>query len=130
MNNKLAIIENDIIIKEGLKAKFSSLGYKVAGYSGDGEIETLMHDLLINRPDVIVLDIILPEIDGHKLIGALRAQEGLNAVPIFVFTNRDDKESRNRSEALGADYYFIKTDFNIDQFVLKTITIIKNKFSI
>jgi len=129
MNNKLAVIENDIVIKEGLKAKFSSLGYSVVGYSGDGEIETLMHELLISRPDIVVLDIILPEIDGHELIGALKAQEGLNTIPIFVFTNNNDKESRNRSEALGADYYFIKTDFNIDQFVLKIITIIKNKYS-
>ena len=65
--------------------------------------------------------------DGFELLEAIRTEDELRDLSIFIFTDLSDEDSKHRSMELGADYYFIKTDFDINEFSEKVIRILNNK---
>ncbi|MDD5071219.1 MAG: response regulator [Patescibacteria group bacterium] len=126
MAKKIFIIEDDVNILSSLQAKFSLEGFQVEANSGNMEIGGLFAEIKKIKPDFIILDLILPAIDGFDIIKAIKADEETSCLPIFIFTNLSDQYSQNLSLKLGAKYYFIKSDFNIDEFVDKVKKIIAN----
>ena len=60
MKKKVLIIEDDSTILYGLKAKFSSVGVSALVNDGAGEINDVIHEIRVNKPEYIILDLILP----------------------------------------------------------------------
>ncbi len=125
--SRIFIIEDDANLLYGLQACFSSEGFEVEISSGDEEIEDFLIWLKEGKCQYLILDLLLPKIDGFELIERIKGEDELADLPIFVFTDLSDEDSRNRSMELGADYYFIKNDFDVDEFSSKVIRIISNK---
>ncbi|HVN85546.1 MAG TPA: response regulator [Candidatus Binatia bacterium] len=66
-------------------------------------------DLLANEPvDVIVLDVMMPNMDGLQVCERLRASDALRAIPVILLTAKDDMETRSRGMALGVSEYLTK----------------------
>ncbi len=127
MNKRLFIIEDDANILYGLAAKFRIEGFQVGSDNGGNDLETLKTKLRIFKPDYVVLDLVLPTLESEKLLTALKSEEELNRPCVFIFTNLSDNDSRERNEKLGADFYFLKNDFALDDFVAKIKKIIENR---
>jgi DNA-binding response OmpR family regulator len=125
--DKILIIEDDANILYGLQAMFSLEGYEVEINNGCDEIEYILNHIRESKPDYIVLDLILPKIDGATLLKVLKSEEGVNQSCIFTFTNLSEEDSKKWTVLLGSDYYFIKNEFVIDAFVDKVKKIIKNR---
>lgn len=123
---KVLIVEDDSLILFGLKAKFSSLGFEAIAVDGTQEIKDIILKIKRDRPDFLILDLILPRIEGFDLLKEIKSEMLGWKMPVFIFSNLVDKESRSRCDNLGADFYFVKTDFNIDEFVEKVIKITDN----
>lgn len=126
MDKKIFIIEDDANILYGLAAKFGVSGFQIETDTGAGDITALMRKIKMFKPNFIILDLILPHADGFFLLEAIKSDKEVDSLN-FVFTNLSDEDSRARGMKLGADYYFIKNDFSIDEFVKKVIKIIKNR---
>jgi len=126
MAKKIYIVEDDANILYGLQAKLSLAGFLVEVSNGNLEIENLMDNIKKADPDFIILDLILPRIDGFEVVKAIRADQNISNLPIFIFTNLSDQDTRSRSAALGVSYFFIKNDFNVDNFASKVKKIIEN----
>jgi two-component system alkaline phosphatase synthesis response regulator PhoP len=126
MNKKIYIVEDDANILYSLQAKLSLAGFKVEVNTGNVEIENLMDEIKKAKPDFIILDLILPRIDGFEVVRAIRSDNDISSLPIFIFTNLSDQDTKSRGVALGVNYYFIKNDFNVDDFVVKIKKIIEN----
>ena len=124
---KIAIIEDNANLSAGLQAKFSLLNFTCRTFNGNKTIAETLHELRQEKPDYFILDLMLPKIDGFELIKAIRQDEFLKNAKIFIFTNLSDQDSKDRSEKLGADYYFVKSDYVIDEFIEKIYRIIKNQ---
>lgn len=124
---KIFIIEDDANILYGLQAQFSILGYLVETNGGTDEIEYILDHIRLTKPDYIVMDLILPKIDGATLLKVLKSEEGINKSCIFTFTNLSEEDSKKWTKILGSDYYFIKNEFVIDVFVEKVKKIIENR---
>ncbi|MBA3047853.1 response regulator [Patescibacteria group bacterium] len=127
MSKKIFIIEDDINLLSGLQAKLRVDGFLVETSSGNCGINELVNNIKLSKPDYIILDLILPCLDGFEILKSVKSGKDLQGVPVFIFTNLSDEDTRSRSKKLGADYYFIKDDFMIDDFVLKFKKIISNK---
>ena len=127
MNKKIYIIEDDANIVYGLQAKFSSLGMAVETNTDPENVESALRAITISRPDYIVLDIILPRVDGLDILTAVKSNEEIFGIPVFVFADLSTEQVKQRTMNLGADHYFIKEEFNIDQFVDKVVKIIQNR---
>lgn len=127
MPKKILIIEDDANILYSLQAKLSAEGFSVKAETGNSGVKEILLKIKLFKPDYVILDLMLPLIDGFDMLSAIKADSEISGVPVFIFTNLSDSDSKVRSEKLGADYYFIKSDFAVDEFVAKFKKIIKNK---
>lgn len=127
MRKKIFIIEDDANICSALQAKFSVMGFEVEANSGNVSLQELISDIKKFKPDYMILDLILPRIDGFEVAKIINQDQDTADILIFVFTNLTDEDSRARGLELGVKHYFIKNEFNIDEFVEKIQKIIKNK---
>ena len=125
-SKKIFIIEDEASLLYSLQAKFRIEGFEVMSDIGSEQAEVI-NKILRFKPNYIILDLILPKIDGFALLKEFKNQEATSAIPIFIFTNLSDQESRAKGLKLGADYYLVKADFSIDQFVSKIKAIIRNQ---
>lgn len=125
-NKKILIIEDDANLLYGLQAKFRVENFEVITDEGADKTEA-MEKIKALKPDYIILDIILPKINGFNMLSDIKADPAISKIPVFIFTNLSDSDSRQKGAALGADFYLIKDELNLDEFVAKFKKIIENK---
>lgn len=127
-NKKIFIIEDDANLLYGLESQFSADEFEVDSATGDEDIEELIQTIRDFEPDIIILDLILPKIDGFDIIKKIKSDDELTDKQIFIFTDLSDEDSRQRSLNLGADYVFFKEEFDTFEFAEKVKRIVsKNK---
>ncbi len=123
-NKKIFIIEDDANLLYGLESQFSADEFEVESATGDEEIDELMDTIRDFEPDIIILDLILPKIDGFEIIKRVKSDDELTDKQIFIFTDLSDEDSRQRSLNLGADYVFFKEEFDTFEFAEKVKRIV------
>jgi DNA-binding response OmpR family regulator len=126
-NNKIFIVEDDANLLYGLESQFVAADLEVEVSEADEDIEELLSEIKEFNPDYLVLDLILPKIDGFELVKRIKGDDELGEKEIFIFTDLSDEDSRSRSLEIGADYVFFKEDFDTFEFAEKVIKIISNK---
>ena len=70
-----------------------------------------------NKPNLIVLDILLPSMDGVEVLRKLKASEATRDIPVIMFSNVDDKARVEESRKLGIKGFFVKTTMTMDEIV-------------
>ena len=103
---KIAIADDHKIFRDGIKMALSTKeNLKMIWEAEDGR--DLMHKINIKKPDVLLMDIRMPEIDGINAIGMLRKQH--EDVKIIVLTMYDDQQMISKMMEMGANAYLTKT---------------------
>jgi DNA-binding response OmpR family regulator len=99
------IVEDDPRAAQWLAILTQQVGHKpVTALNGDAALDLVRRA----RPDVIFVDLVLPDIEGHDLIRELRAMSGMEGVKIFVVSAHGDADSISASHAAGAIEHFVK----------------------
>lgn len=124
---KIFIIEDDANILYGLESQFTAADFEVEVSEADEDEEELLSMLREFEPDYVILDLILPKVEGFELLKKIKSDPELKDKEIFIFTDLSDEDSRQRSLEMGADYVFFKEDFDTFQFAEKVIKIVKNQ---
>lgn len=127
MHKKIFTIEDDANLLAAIQAKFSVVGLECQTNNGNTNLEEVIRSLKSYNPDYVIVDLILPKIDGFEILKKIKEDDDLKNKIVFIFTSLGDQDSREKGERLGADYYLVKTDYSIDGFIEKVIKIIKNK---
>lgn len=127
MNKKILIIEDDVNILYGLQAKFSSEGFMVFTSQGVDSIEEIKRKIKDFGIDYIILDIVLPKLDGFMVLHEIKADSKTGNLPVFIFSNLSDKDTKEKCDRLGAEHFFVKKNFILDDFVKKIEKIITNR---
>ena len=103
---KVAIADDHKIFRDGIRMALSGKDYlKIIWEAEDGK--DLMHKIKIKMPNVLLMDIRMPEIDGINAIGLLRKE--YEELKIIVLTMYDDQEMISRMMEMGANAYLTKT---------------------
>jgi DNA-binding response OmpR family regulator len=118
----LALIEDDARIRASLERTLRERGHHVTA-SGTG-LEGLSR-VVDTKPDAVVLDLGLPDVDGLQLLKMLRA---VSAVPVIVATARDDEPDIVRTLDAGADDYVVKP-FSVDQLIARIRAVLRRSGS-
>ncbi len=108
---KILIIDDDIQIVMLLKKFLTSAGHQAAGLSDSSKAMEAAKSL---RPDLFILDLMMPQPDGFKLCKMLRADPGFSKSPILIITAMDI--SNSDATIFGANGYLAKP-FNFDELV-------------
>jgi PleD family two-component response regulator len=112
---RLLIVEDDLDISNMLKIYFTGLGYDVdTAVRGGDALEKTKHAL----PHLIVLDIMLPDIDGYEVCRSLRTNTRTSHIPVIFLTQKDERSDRLQGLELGADDYITKP-FDIEELKLR-----------
>ena len=118
---KLLIVEDDLDVAEMLNAYFRVQGYEVYtvnwGEDGVRSGQTV-------HPDLVILDIRLPDIDGYEVARRLRADRRTSEIPIIFLTEKRDRSDRLQGFELGADDYITKP-FDVQELRLRVRNALK-----
>ena len=77
------------------------------------------------RPDLIMLDLVLPKKDGFEVLKSLKQNEWTKKIPVVVVTNLGKMENMDKAIELGATAYLVKSDYTLKEIIDKVKTIIE-----
>lgn len=113
---KLLIVEDEVTLAMVLEEKFKKEGFEVQ-LAFDGEAAMSAAQKL--KPDLILLDLLLPKKHGLEVLKDLKQDPELKNVPVIVLSNLDTDDDIKKSLALGAVDYFVKVQHPIKEIVEK-----------
>jgi len=112
----ILIVEDEKMLAEMYATKFTMEGYNVAkAYDGADGLEKARK----MKPNVILLDIIMPKIDGFAVLKELRADPLFKKTPIILLTNLGQEDDIKKGKKLGANDYFVKANHTPSDVVQK-----------
>ncbi|HAO81731.1 MAG TPA: response regulator [Candidatus Veblenbacteria bacterium] len=116
IEKKILIVEDEPDLLKILADKFSNEGFGVTT-AGDGEegLTAIAKD----KPDVILLDIIMPRLDGMSMLKKMRQEPANKDIPVIILTNLADSDAVVSSLEHGVFDYLIKTDWQLAEVVNK-----------
>jgi two-component system phosphate regulon response regulator PhoB len=121
MRAKVLIVEDEAPLAELLRYNFEAEGFDVS-HAGTGEEAELI--VAEERPDLIVLDWMLPSVSGVELCRRLRARQETRAIPILMLTARGEESDRIRGLSTGADDYVVKP-FSLPELMARVKAILR-----
>lgn len=120
--NKILIVEDEEAILRSLSDHFRRLGYELA-VAHDGEEG--MRKALEFKPNLILLDIIMPVMDGISMLKKMKENSELQRIPVIILTNLDSNEKVAEAIESGGTQYLIKANFDLEDLEKKVQEIIK-----
>jgi DNA-binding response OmpR family regulator len=113
---KILIIEDEEVLVRVLKEKFEEENYKVSiARDGAGALMIARRNL----PDMILLDIVLPKVNGLDVLEKLKSDDELQTIPVIMISNLGDDTKVKQALKLGAVDYMIKSQHPINEVVEK-----------
>ncbi len=104
---KIAIIEDDQAISQMYRIKFEAEGYQVETASNGHKGLDLC---LTFQPDIVLLDLMMPEMNGDEMLVALRQTEWGKTVKVIILTNMGEQEAPEVVKALDVSAFIVKAD--------------------
>ena len=116
MKKKILIVEDEIILGEMYQDKFTQAGFEVSWAQSAEEGIEMVPEV---KPDLILLDILLPRANGIGFMGWLKETKEFSSVPVIAFSNFDEPVTRKEAMALGVKDYLIKTNHTPEEIINK-----------
>lgn len=113
---KILIVEDDRFLRELIARKLSDEGFVIIqAMDGKEGIKKIKE----KKPDLILLDLILPSIDGFEVLSQIKKEESLKSIPVIILSNLGQKEEVEKGLKLGAVDYLIKAHFTPGEIIEK-----------
>jgi len=120
---KILLIEDEEMLASMYSTKFKKEGFEIeTALNGEEGLEKAKQ----GKFDIVLVDIIMPKLDGFAVLKALREIDKYKDVPVFMLTNLGQDEDMEKGKKLGATDYLIKANFTPSQ-VLEKIKSAINK---
>lgn len=119
----ILLIEDDVFLNDLLMSQLNKKGFNVLsatdGISGLKLIES-------SSPDLVLLDLLLPTMDGFELLAHMNQAGLIKRVPVIVISNLAGKENVERAKSLGAKEYLVKAQSTITQIIERITEVLGN----
>lgn len=113
---KVMIVEDDEHISKVYEIKLTKEGFDIL-LARDGEEAVVK--IVAEKPDVILLDLMIPKKDGFWVLEEIKKVSSVAQVPVLVLSNLGQQRDQERALALGANEYLVKVDYPIQEVVDK-----------
>ena len=119
------LIDDDFFLTEMYSLKFQEAGFEVkTARDGQTALAMVEEDPL---PDIILLDIVMPHLDGFEVLKLMKKNERLKNIPIILLTNVGQKEDVEKGISLGADDYIVKAHFTPSEVAARVKKLLEKK---
>lgn len=113
---KILIVEDDKFLRELIARKVIKEGFNVSeAIDGEEGIKKIKEE----KPDMVLLDLILPGIDGFEVLSRMKEDPALSSIPVIILSNLGQKEDIEKGLKLGAVDYLIKAHFTPGEIIEK-----------
>lgn len=121
---KILVVEDEEILLTALREELESGGYQVEGASDgiDGLEKTKAF-----KPNLILLDLLMPKMDGMEMLQKLKADSEIRDIPVVILTNLSDYEKISEALSLGAMDYLVKANYKLEDLLEKVSTVMARK---
>lgn len=118
---KILLVEDDEMLHGMYVQKFKNQGFEVvSSYNGADGIKLAETE----KPDIILLDIIMPKMDGFVALKKLKSNDVTKDIPVILLTNLGQEEDVKKGQELGAKDYFIKANHTPQEVVDKVKSVL------
>lgn len=124
---KLFIVEDNADLREIFRLRFAAAGFEVAASENGLDFLTRVQE---EKPDVILLDLMLPEMDGFAVLKSMRENFDKSNTPnvkIIAWSNLSEDTDIQKALSGGANYYLRKSDYEGDDLVIKVKELLNKK---
>lgn len=111
---RVYIVEDDPLLRNLLSLRFNKSSFPYE-FSEDGKLAVSAMKQF--KPDVIILDLMLPGKSGFEVLTEIKAEECLKEIPVIVFSNRDGQADKKKAEELGAVAFYVKVMTDLSELV-------------
>jgi len=119
---KILVVEDEEKLLNLLKKKLVRSGFEViVAQDGEEALERAEAD----KPDLILLDLFLPKLDGFEVLFRLRQNYSQRELPVMVLTNYGNSDNVSRVLDLGVEIFLIKANYSLDEVVDKIKSVLK-----
>jgi len=118
----ILIVEDDKFLRELISRKLSGEGFDaLEAVDGEEGIKKIKE----GKPDLVLLDLILPGIDGFEVLARLREDPEISSIPVIILSNLGQREEVEKGLKLGAIDYLIKAHFTPGEIIEKIKNVLK-----
>ncbi len=122
MSKKILIVEDEAALRMALEFKLKGEGFEViSAIDGEDGLKKALEE----KPDLMLLDIILPKMDGFAVLEALSKNDQCNAMEVIILTNLSQSGEVLKHEECVRYEYLVKADWKLDDLIEK----VKNKLT-
>jgi len=123
MSKTILIVEDDTILRDLISQKLKKdNNYEIIeSVEGEEGLKKAKEE----KPDIILLDLILPGIDGFGVLEQIKKDPEIDKIPVVILSNLGQKEEIEKGMSLGATDFLIKAHFTLSEIVAKIKTILK-----
>jgi DNA-binding response OmpR family regulator len=108
---KILFVEDEFNLQKSVGEFLKEKGYEVV-HALDGEMGLKLANE--DKPDLMLLDIILPKMNGFEVLKKLKREEKTKDIPVIVLTNLENPQDIEKSLTLGAKTYLVKSDYELE----------------
>ena len=113
---RIVLVEDEKVLADLLKKKLQEAGYDTTLVMNGADGLRAIQEI---RPDLVLLDIVLPQMDGFAIMEELNKDQEVQKIPVIIVSNSGQPVEIERVKALGAKDWLIKTEFDPKEVVVK-----------
>ncbi|MFH1894524.1 MAG: response regulator [Patescibacteria group bacterium] len=122
MGKNILVIEDDKFLRELMTQKLIKEGFEISeAVDGEEGLKKIKEE----KPGLVLLDLILPGIDGFEVLSRMKQDQEIGQTPVIILSNLGQREDVERGLKLGATDYLIKAHFTPGEIIEKIKNIIK-----
>lgn len=116
-NYKIILVEDEPELAQMFCLALERAGFKCLEIIEDGK--TAIKKIKETKPDLVLLDLIIPEVNGYEVLATIKKDKKLKNILFYVWSNLTQKDEIEKAKKLGSDGYLIKSDYTPNRLVEK-----------
>jgi two-component system, OmpR family, alkaline phosphatase synthesis response regulator PhoP len=124
----ILIAEDDDFLAKAYQIKLTNLGYKVVIVSNGEEVLSYLKEN--PPPNLIILDLIMPQKDGFETLFELKKEERFKKIPVVIVSNLSQEEDIKKAKDLGALDFLVKSSLSLSEIAQKIEGFLKKNFKV
>ncbi len=122
--SKIILVEDEQILLKALSIQLLSAGFEVlTANNGEAGLELIKKE----KPDAILLDILMPKMTGFEVLEHLKKDAHLKNIPVIVLSNQGQEAEKQKGLSLGAADYYVKSDTDLSDLTNKVKAVLEKK---